>query len=207
MLSKSVDEHWDQPLSGEFYPQNVLFRVTKLSPRLHQASCDGTGSSYGKRRRRRSPQGLVRNRRRGPLSSPPLQVEGREGVLRDGLVVSEDLDDDAIYHEMPLQKEIIVANTRIVPLKNGLLPEEEGTWYYLPLYYPVVILATTASDVCNNLCETWKILFRLQLKGIYVFRNPTHGTLDLHFLGSIDMHHHCHGYIPGKIVNIIFLVW
>lgn len=38
----------------------------------------------------------------------------------------EEIDPDSVYHEMPLQKEIIVDSSTIKPLRRGLLPEETG---------------------------------------------------------------------------------
>uniref|UniRef100_A0A6A7G4W5 EGF-like domain-containing protein 2 n=1 Tax=Hirondellea gigas TaxID=1518452 RepID=A0A6A7G4W5_9CRUS len=106
---------------------NVQFCLQECKP----ATCTGGSTSYGRRRRRRSQVLLPRGRRQAERSgTATLQLDGQlqQQELRErGAEAAEEEDDDrdTIYHEMPLQKEIIVANTRVIPLINGLLPGEE----------------------------------------------------------------------------------
>ncbi|KAK4308028.1 hypothetical protein Pmani_020258 [Petrolisthes manimaculis] len=109
---------------------NVQFCLEECRP----ARC-GPIVSYGKRRRRR------RSLKKGHQSS--LVTLGGELTLVGGQVTFrneddeeeeeekeeddeevEEIDPDSVYHEMPLQKEIIVDSSTIKPLRRGLLPEE-----------------------------------------------------------------------------------
>ncbi|XP_018019680.1 uncharacterized protein LOC108676147 [Hyalella azteca] len=105
---------------------NVQFCLQECKP----ADCEGGTSSYG--RRRRSPQGLVKlppqqDASKFRASIVPVSAEKVKIHLldkqREAVVESED-DDDHFYHEMPLQKEIIVANTHVFPLRDGRLHDE-----------------------------------------------------------------------------------
>ncbi|CAL4171609.1 unnamed protein product, partial [Meganyctiphanes norvegica] len=81
---------------------NVQFCLEECPP----ARC-GNIISYGRRKRREVNEGTL------------LTVAGE--VSLDGPVTPED---ELIYHEMPLQKEIIVDSSSIKPLRTGYLPEE-----------------------------------------------------------------------------------
>lgn len=82
-----------------------------------QAQC-GNILSYGRRRRSLSEGGIV-------TLGGEYSLIGGEIQLEDDRDDPED-DHDTIYHEMPLQKEIIVDSETVKPLRAGLLPEETG---------------------------------------------------------------------------------
>ncbi|XP_071520975.1 uncharacterized protein [Panulirus ornatus] len=88
---------------------NVQFCLDECRP----AQC-GSIISYGRKRRGLTEEG-------GLLTlDGELTLVGGEVTLGD----QPEEDPDAIYHEMPLQKEIIVNSNSVRPLKAGLLPEE-----------------------------------------------------------------------------------
>ncbi|KAK7075736.1 hypothetical protein SK128_014511 [Halocaridina rubra] len=102
---------------------NVQFCLQECRP----AQC-GNIISYGKRRRR-----AVKNQRGILTLGEAVNLDGHEVTLEGvHLTLGGNEDDDneedldSIYHEMPLQKEIIVDSSSVRPLKTGLLPEETG---------------------------------------------------------------------------------
>ncbi|XP_064087392.1 uncharacterized protein LOC135202055 [Macrobrachium nipponense] len=108
---------------------NVQFCLQECKP----AQC-GNILSHGKRKRRAviKQGGLVTLGGTHSLDGQEITLEGGEftfggGELTFGVEDDEDAeeyDQDSIYHEMPLQKEIFVDSTSVKPLKSGLLPEE-----------------------------------------------------------------------------------
>ncbi|XP_037803568.1 uncharacterized protein LOC119597980 [Penaeus monodon] len=90
---------------------NVQFCLEECKP----AQC-GNILSYGRRRRSLSEGGIV-------TLGGEYSLIGGEIQLEDDRDDPED-DHDTIYHEMPLQKEIIVDSETVKPLRAGLLPEE-----------------------------------------------------------------------------------
>ena len=96
--------------------------IKSSSHLVPQAQC-GNIVSYGKRKRRslKGEGGLV-------TLGGELTLVGGEITLRDVEVLDdvEEEEEDHVYHEMPLQKEILVESSSVKPLKSGLLPEETG---------------------------------------------------------------------------------
>ena len=70
-----------------------------------------------------------RRKRRGVNEGTLLMVT-REVSLEGPLTA----EDELIYHEMPLQKEIIVDSSSIKPLRSGYLPQEKGNIIYFIEY-------------------------------------------------------------------------
>ena len=101
-------------------------------PFLQQAQC-GSIVSYG-RRKRRSVKGEVDLVTLGgelTLVGGEITLRGEDeedGELLDKEEEEEEEEEveDQVYHEMPLQKEILVESSSVKPLKFGLLPEESG---------------------------------------------------------------------------------
>ncbi|XP_069173940.1 uncharacterized protein [Procambarus clarkii] len=89
---------------------NVQFCLEECRP----AQC-GPIVSYGRKRR-----GLTKEVGLLTLGGK-LSLHGGEVTLETD---AEEVDPDTIYHEMPLQKEIIVNSNTVKPLRTGLLPEE-----------------------------------------------------------------------------------
>ncbi|MPC37733.1 hypothetical protein E2C01_031223 [Portunus trituberculatus] len=118
---------------------NVQFCLEECRP----AQC-GNIVSYGKRRRRSLTEGgLV-------TLGGELTLVGGEVTLRDVEVLdNEDEEDDHVYHEMPLQKEILVESSSVKPLKSGLLPEE-----------------TDARRIANLVCTSREVLIAMVVSAV-----------------------------------------
>ncbi|XP_069974674.1 uncharacterized protein [Penaeus vannamei] len=91
---------------------NVQFCLEECKP----AQC-GNILSYGRRRRSVGEGGIV-------TLGGEYSLIGGEIQLEDDHDDPPEDDHDTIYHEMPLQKEIIVDSETVKPLRAGLLPEE-----------------------------------------------------------------------------------
>nr|XP_053643380.1 uncharacterized protein LOC128696261 isoform X1 [Cherax quadricarinatus] len=96
---------------------NVQFCLDECRP----AQC-GPIVSYGRKRRGLTKKGgLLTLDGEISLEGGEITLEGKDLVLEND---AEEIDQDTIYHEMPLQKEIIVNSNTVKPLRTGLLPEE-----------------------------------------------------------------------------------
>ncbi|KAK8385545.1 hypothetical protein O3P69_016373 [Scylla paramamosain] len=120
---------------------NVQFCLEECRP----AQC-GNIVSYGKRKRRslKGEGGLV-------TLGGELTLIGGEVTLRDVEVLDneEEEEEDHVYHEMPLQKEILVESTTVKPLKSGLLPEE-----------------TEAHRIANLVCTSREVLIAMVVSAV-----------------------------------------
>ncbi|XP_050719660.1 uncharacterized protein LOC127000252 isoform X2 [Eriocheir sinensis] len=128
---------------------NVQFCLEECQP----AQC-GSVVSYGRRKRRNL-------RGKGSLLTlgGELTLVGGEVTLKEE--EKEDEDDvevlgaeDHVYHEMPLQKEILVESTSVKPLKSGLLPEETEARRLADLVCTSreVLIAMVVSAVIVQIC-------------------------------------------------------
>ncbi|KAG7156467.1 Cuticlin-1-like 2 [Homarus americanus] len=120
---------------------NVQFCLEECRP----AQC-GAIVSYGRKRRGLTAEG-------GLLTlDGELTLVGGEVTLGGDDV--EEIDPDTIYHEMPLQKEIIVNSNTVQPLKTGLLPEETDARRLAQLVCTSreVVIAIIVSAVILQVC-------------------------------------------------------
>ncbi|KAL7645704.1 UNVERIFIED_CONTAM: hypothetical protein RMT77_002581 [Armadillidium vulgare] len=120
---------------------NVQFCLEECTP----ADC-GTVKSYGKRRRRRSPSEDDNN---------------SKTLLKE----SEEEDPDAIYHEMPLQREIIVANSHVTPINNEDLDEDIHHLGDLVCTSQDILIAIIVASIILQICLILVAVMCVALRG------------------------------------------